>query len=190
MRELERQRLLEDHRVDPLAELGAEQRLAERDAALRARERGDEQGFRPDQQQGVRGQRIPGRGVGADRGDHGVHDQGADPGDAGRQHAAEERQDAERDAEPAVRGPHELECVAAVAEHAEEATRQLRLRCRERVPAPRAHASSSSSAHSGGRPIAALRPATTIGRSIRIGSLTIASIHSASVSDLPAYFDS
>ncbi len=44
--ELERQRLLEDHRVDALAELGAKQRLAERDAALHARERGDAGGPR------------------------------------------------------------------------------------------------------------------------------------------------
>jgi hypothetical protein len=39
----------------------------------------------------------------------------------------------------------------------------------------------------GGRPIAARSPATTIGRSMRIGSRTSASIHSASVSDFPAY---
>jgi hypothetical protein len=46
----------------------------------------------------------------------------------------------------------------------------------------------SVSTFSGGRPITARAPLTTIGRSIRIGSLTIASIHCASVSVLPAYF--
>ena len=58
MRELERQRLLEDHRVDALAELGPEQRLAERDAALGGRERGDACALGGDQQQHVRSEGV------------------------------------------------------------------------------------------------------------------------------------
>ena len=58
MRELERQRLLEDHHVDALAELRAQQRLAHGDAALHARERGDEAAFRRDQEERVRGQGL------------------------------------------------------------------------------------------------------------------------------------
>ena len=53
MRELERQRLFQDHHVDALAELRAQQRLAQRDAALRARERGDQQTFGDDEHQRV-----------------------------------------------------------------------------------------------------------------------------------------
>ncbi len=53
MGKLQRQRLLEDHRVDALAELRPEQRLAERDAALRAREGCDAEALGADQQQGV-----------------------------------------------------------------------------------------------------------------------------------------
>ena len=48
--------------------------------------------------------------------------------------------------------------------------------------------SSSANTRSGGRPIAAREPATTIGRSIRTGSFTSAAIHSASVKARPAYF--
>ena len=182
--ELERQRLLEDHRVDALAELGAEQRLAERDAALRARERGDAKSLGPHQQQRMRSEGVAFRRRRLDRRDHGVHDQRADPGDRGGQHAAEQRQHAERDAERAIRGPDELERMAAVAEHAEEAACEVRRRGRQRT----LQGSSSGNTLSGGRPIAAKLPATTIGRSIRTGSSIIAAIHWSSLNVFPAYF--
>ena len=45
MRQLQRERLLQDHHVDALAELRPQQRLAQRDAALCAGNRGDKDAF-------------------------------------------------------------------------------------------------------------------------------------------------
>ena len=88
VRQLQRQRFFQDHDVDALAEQGAQQRLARRNAALAAATSDDDARFEHDQPQhalrvGVR--RVHG-------GDHAVDNQLADVGNRGRQHAGDDGQ--------------------------------------------------------------------------------------------------
>ena len=53
-----------------------------------------------------------------------VDDLRADVGDRRRQHAGNQREHGERDAERLVGGPHEIERAAAVGEHTEQAALQ------------------------------------------------------------------
>ena len=85
MDEIESQRFFENHLIDALAKLGAQQRLAEGNATLRRRHRGDQQAFESDQpeyrsQLGrlTRPHKLGGRN---DR----IDDMRADPGNPGRQ---------------------------------------------------------------------------------------------------------
>jgi hypothetical protein len=59
--EVERQRLLEDHHVDAVAELGAQQRLDHADAALGGEQHDDEGGLGEDQAEHRAG--VAGAGV-------------------------------------------------------------------------------------------------------------------------------
>ena len=96
VRQLERQRLLEDHHVDALAELRAQQRLAERDAALRAGDRSDHSPSPPTSSSAWRSGRAI-RGSRLNRGDDGIDDQRADVRDCRRQRAGDQRENCECD---------------------------------------------------------------------------------------------
>ena len=116
MAQVQRERLLEDHHVDALAELRAQQRLAGRESALGGGQARDEHALQRDVSQ-YQGQVVgrPGavrRQCGNDR----VDDLCADVGDGRRQHAGHERQQRQRERQPLARGPDEFERVPRVAE--------------------------------------------------------------------------
>ena len=93
VRELERQRLLEDHHVHAMRELGLEQRLAQRDAAVRGRDDHEDRqrlGDHPPRR-GMMSMCSAGHVRLAGR-DHAVDDARADPGHARGQHAREDGQ--------------------------------------------------------------------------------------------------
>ena len=79
MLQLERERLLEDHDVDALPELRAQQRLAQRDAALRRGDGGHQRAFEQHELDAWRAV-----AAGAHRRHDRIHDQRADVGDRGR----------------------------------------------------------------------------------------------------------
>ena len=81
MPEIERQRLLEDHLVDALAELGAEQRLASRKSALCSRHRRDKHALQHHVAQHVSEVFDTGAAARWQRGHHRVDDLRAHPGD-------------------------------------------------------------------------------------------------------------
>ncbi|MEX2050204.1 MAG: hypothetical protein WD944_03065 [Steroidobacteraceae bacterium] len=114
--------------------MSAQQRLAQGDAALHTRERGDEQSFDPHQQQGMRRQR---RSIGPSRLDRrhdGINDERADESDGCRKRPGDECQGRNRNAQPPAGRPDELQGAPAVAEDAEKSARQFRCRRRRRIP--------------------------------------------------------
>ena len=127
MLQLQRQRLLQDHHVDALTELRAQQRLAQRNAALCAGDRSDQQAFVRDEHQRVSGQSRAIDRIGLNRSDDGIDDQRADVCDRRRQRAGDQRQQRERDGERAARRPHQFQRAAAVGEDAEKAAAKLGL---------------------------------------------------------------
>jgi hypothetical protein len=114
--QFERERLLEDHLVHALPELGAQQRLAGGQAPLRTGECRDQQAL----QRHVAQHRIQvdraRRAVDRDCGDHGIDDQRADIGDGGRQDACDQSEECQRNRQRAARGPDQAERVAGVLE--------------------------------------------------------------------------
>jgi hypothetical protein len=121
MRELECQCLLENHDVDALAELRAQQCLAQREAALRAGQQRDERALDAYQPQHTR------RAMAAQIAccDHGIDYLSANPGDACRQQAGQQRQQCERDQERTIGAPDQIDGAAAVTEYAEEPLQQV-----------------------------------------------------------------
>jgi hypothetical protein len=128
--EVEGQRLLEDHHVDAVTELRAQQRLDHADAALHREQHGDQHRLGADQAE--HRARVAGRGP---RLVHdGVDDQLAEVGDAGRQQAADQGHQREQERQRSARRPHEVEGATTVAKHAEEAAQAGRIVvCRRRV---------------------------------------------------------
>jgi hypothetical protein len=121
--QVERQRLLQDHHVDTLTELRAQQRLRKRQAALRAGNRGHQHPFQKHQAQ------YPQRVVidRATRGHDRIDDLRTDPGNAGRQQARDDGQHRQREQQQWVGIPHQRNCTPAVAKDTEEAARQVRI---------------------------------------------------------------
>ena len=122
LREVQGERLLEDHDVDALAELRAQQRLCEGYAALApARWRPRDSASRPTNLTTSRERRRAGPAVQVGRVDHRVDDQRAHEGDSGRQYAREQREHGQRDAQALVRRPDQFEGAAAVGEDLQKA---------------------------------------------------------------------
>ena len=117
MRKVERQGLLENHHVDTLAELRAQQRLAQRQAALHGCQQGHQHAF--EQHQPQHGPELVARGMAG--GHHGIDDLRPDPGHGGRQQAAGDGQRRGRTQQRPVGVPDQAHGMPAVAEHAEEA---------------------------------------------------------------------
>ncbi len=116
MGEVEGQRLLEDHDVDALAELGPQQGLSDEDPALGEGDQDDDEGLEGDEAEdggGVAGA-LAGR-------EDGVDDELSDVGGAGGEEADEEGQGGEDQGQRLAGRPHEVEGAAAVTEDAEEA---------------------------------------------------------------------
>ena len=109
-----------------MRELGLEQRLAQRDAAMRAGD--DHQHQRLDEHPEDHRLEIgvATGGVSPAGGDHAVDDARAHPGHGGRQHAGEQGHEAEEQGQLRAGGPHQLQGALAVAEYAEEAARRIR----------------------------------------------------------------
>ncbi len=125
MRQIQRQRFFQDHDVDALTQLRAQQRLRERNPALRHGGGGDQQRFEGDiahhiVEVGRAGALMQIGGV-----NHGIDDLRADVGDARRQHAGNQREHGESDAQGLVGAPHQPERAAAVVEHTSRLRRQL-----------------------------------------------------------------
>jgi hypothetical protein len=116
MLQLQRQRLLQDHDVDALAQLGAQQRLAQVQAALGRSHDGDQGALQDDELDHPRG--VP--AAGADGCHDRVHDHRPDPGDAGRHHAGDDRQRAEAEGQVPVGAPDQFQRPPAVAKDAKE----------------------------------------------------------------------
>ena len=114
--QVERQRLLEDHFVDALPELRAQQRLARGKAALRGGEGRDQHAFERDVAEHV-DDLTPVRAVHVHGSDDGVDDQCPDISDRRGQHARDQGQQRERNGELAAGGPDEVQRVARIAEH-------------------------------------------------------------------------
>ena len=128
MPQLERQGLLEDHHIHALAELCAQQRLAQRQSALRAGDARHQAAFQQHQSQYAHGVMTGGIA----RRDHGVHDLRPDPGDPGRQQAGSQGQQSHRQQQRAIGVPDQLYRAPAVAEHAEEAEQHVAIGRRRR----------------------------------------------------------
>jgi hypothetical protein len=116
LRQVERQCLFQDHDVDALAQLRAQQRLRQRDSPLRHRGGGDQQCFQGDithhiVEVGGAGAMMQVRGV-----NHRIDNLRADIGHARRQHAGNQRQHGERNAQCLVGAPDQPERTAAVLE--------------------------------------------------------------------------
>ena len=109
LRERERERLVENQQVHALRQQHAQQRLAEIDAALRARDCRDERALERDERQHARDVGLRAGPIRVDRRDDRIDDQLADIRDPGRRQTGREREQRERDREPAVRRPHERE---------------------------------------------------------------------------------
>jgi hypothetical protein len=125
--QLQRQRLLQDHHVDALTQLRAQQRLAQRNAALCAGDCSDQQAFVCDEQQRVSGQSRAIDRIGLNCSDDGIDDQRANICDGRRQRARDQRQNRERNSERAARRPHQFQRAVAVREDTEEAAAKLGL---------------------------------------------------------------
>ena len=113
--ELEGERLLEDEDVDPVPELRAQERLADRDDALDGGHADDEAGLEQDEGHRARAVAVAGGG-----GDHGVDQPLADVGDQGRQDAGHQAEDDEEQGEEAAGGPDQCHGAAAVLEDGDE----------------------------------------------------------------------
>jgi hypothetical protein len=122
--ELQGQRLFQDHDIDTLPELRAQQRLRQGNAALCHRRERDQECLESDETQ----HRVEGRRAGLSMQiggmDDRIDDLRADKGDARRQHPGEHRQYCERDAECFVGGPNQLERPPAIGEQAEQTALQ------------------------------------------------------------------
>ncbi len=121
MAQVQGQRLFEYHHVDPLPQLRAQQRLAQRQAALGRCDRGDERAFENDERDDTRG--IRGRtGLHAFR--YGIHDERAYVGHRRGQNTGDQSQERQRHGESPVGTPDQLEGAPAVAEDAEKTTQR------------------------------------------------------------------
>ena len=121
--EIQGQRLVENHHVDALAELRAQQGLAERDAALGGSQRRDQAALQGDQPEQRRQRRIATGAHELCGRQYGVDDLRADPGDAGRQQAGDEGEQAQRDRQRSTGRPDQLDRTPTETEGAEEAAR-------------------------------------------------------------------
>ncbi len=127
MLQLQRQRLLQDHHVDTLTQLRAQQRLAQGNAALCAGDCSDQQALVCDEHQRVSGQSGAIDRIGLNRCDDCIDDQRANVCDRRRQRACDQRQNRERDGKRAARRPHQFQRAVAVREDAEKAAAKLGL---------------------------------------------------------------
>jgi hypothetical protein len=125
--QLQRERLLQDHHVDSLTQLRAQQRLAQRNAALCAGDCSNQQAFVCDEHQRVSGQSRAIDRVGLNRCDDCIDDQCANVCDGRRQRASDQRENRERDGERAARRPHQFQRAVAVREDAEKPAAKLGL---------------------------------------------------------------
>jgi hypothetical protein len=117
LRQIQRQCFFQNHDIDALAQLRAKQRLRQRNSTLRHRGGGDQQCLQRHVPYDIGQRRHAGapmqiRGV-----NDGIHDLRADIGDAGGQHACDECEQGESDAQRLVGAPHQLEGSAAIGEH-------------------------------------------------------------------------
>jgi hypothetical protein len=103
--EAEGQGFFEDERVDLVAELGPQQGLAGRDAALGGRQGGDDERLESHEPVDPLEGLAPARGRELERRHDAVDDELADPGDQGGQGAGDERQGAEKHGQPAIGFP-------------------------------------------------------------------------------------
>ena len=125
VRQLQGQRLFQDHHVHALAQLRPQQRLAQRDAALRAGHGHHKHGFERDQPEHRRHRhRIARRDRAAGR-DDGIDDQRTDVGDARRQQAADQGQQAQPERQAPAGAPHQFQRPPAETEYAEEASGEI-----------------------------------------------------------------
>ena len=116
MRQIECQRLFQDHDVDALPELRTQQRLAQRQATLHAGERRDQQSF--EQHQAQHTLQIVTCSV--HRRYYRIDDLRAHPGNQRRQQSTGEGQQGCRDQQWPVGIPDQAYRVTAVAKYAEE----------------------------------------------------------------------
>jgi len=118
LRELERERFVENQKMHALRQQHAQQRLAEIDAALHGRDQRREHAEREHELERARVLRDSRRAVDLERGDDGVDDQLADVGHAGGQQASRAGQDRDRDREPPMRRPDERERAPSITPNA------------------------------------------------------------------------
>ena len=123
VRELERQRLLEDHHVDAVGELGLEQRLAQRDAAVRGRDDDQRECLHEHPAEDWSDVHVAVGGMDARRDDHAVDDSCTDPGDQRGQHAGQHGDKTQKKRESAAGAPEKLQRALAIAENAEKLPR-------------------------------------------------------------------
>jgi hypothetical protein len=107
--------------------LRAQQRLAQRNAALGAGDCCDQQSFASHEEQSVTSQSGAVQLSGLNRGDDGIDDERPDVRDGRRQRARNECEDRERNRQRATGRPHQLQRTVAVCEHAEKAALELGL---------------------------------------------------------------
>ncbi len=129
MRQLESQGFFQDHQVDALAHQRPQQRLAGGDATLCAGNQNHHPRLGSDEQKHGVSLGVTSLLMLADRGDHTIDDQLANPGNGRRQHPGHQGQHGKGQRHTPAGRPDQLKGAAAVAEYVEKPLGLLAVVC-------------------------------------------------------------